>query len=748
MSRTGQQQGGAGGGVNTTAPGFYSPMTQPWAFQVPNNPKEIYVWADWWNSNEPKVAAGIEFYTDFPVSGFELECSNGYVKDYFEKLVKKLNFAKWLPLMSQEYHLRGDVFVMMNIDCKHCGGAPPEKGEEPCKHEGASWRSISLLNPNDVEITPSFLDQDPFYMLKPDDKLVKVCMERSEPLYSRIHPNVRKKIMARQPIELAEYAITHLKRGAAPWQERGTSILRRLFPTLAYKDKLRQAQWYLAERNIIPIKIVKVGSDERPANEDDLNDIQDQLTEVANNPMLTMVTHNNFDMEFVGATGKVLPLDGQFEQIDQEIIDGLMLNKAILNGEGPSYSNAQVGLVTMAKRLERFRQELAHMIEERCFKKVAEWNDFTGDSKRGGKELIYPTIKWDDLQLRDDTGKIQMLVTANQNGVISDETLIEAFGLDFDQEVERRRMQEMANMVNSPSIAQNNDGASPGGGMPPMPMPPPGMPPGGPGGAPPPGAGGAPPPMPPMGAPVASVSLYRTVAATCNGLYNDIVQPHLVLASERLAGRKSISQANLEFIKHSLPVNGRGDHGVMVEDYPIDWTVLQGEGPADGGPNCLPQNPMAWAEYAQAGFLVQHMSRLAASLPMGGKAQGGKQNQPPVKLFSSIEQKIYQIILGGNIPYAFYAQYQAGPGMAYQLDGAFPGVKLGIEADSETFHSSPDKQASDRQRDMLLATQGWHILRFTDAEIGEQPDQILAVILDMIKRLTGGGSGKSGGGGI
>ena len=68
------------------------------------------------------------------------------------------------------------------------------------------------------------------------------------------------------------------------------------------------------------------------------------------------------------------------------------------------------------------------------------------------------------LQLRDDTGKLQMLVTANSNGVISNMTLIEAFGLDPDQEIERLRFEQGANFVTNPNIANTdmNNGFSSG----------------------------------------------------------------------------------------------------------------------------------------------------------------------------------------------------------------------------------------------------------------------------------------------
>jgi len=717
--------------TNISAPNFYVPWLTPSSWQIPNNRKEVYLWAQWWVDNEPKVAAGIEFYTDFPLSGFKLECEYSYVKDYFEKLCKKLNFDKWNPLISQEYHLRGDCFVLASVDCDICHGMnrDPKTGQR-CEHEGATWKSLCILNPDMVEVLPGMLDQENDYFYMPTDEMKKIVMEqRPKKVYDSMPKELRESIMKNLPLHFEAECIHHFKRGGQPWQPFGTSILRRLFPTLAYKDKLRQAQWLVAERHIVPIKIVKVGDKDRPATQEDIEAVQDELTALANDPVLTLVTHHAFDFDYVGASGKVLQLTNEYELIDQEIIDGLMLNKAIINGDGPSYSNAQVGLLTMAKRLERFRNEVKHWMEEKIFKQVAKWNGFTARGKRGQEEYIYPTVKWDDLQLRDDTGKLQTMMGAVQAGVISNQSFIEALGLDYDQEVERLRFEQGASYLSSPDLANTdmNSGFSGGGGYgaqmgmaPPMP----GMP--SPNGAAPMGApdmGG----MPPL-APAASSDWeenYRFAAFTIGDIYDIRLASAEHEKTIRTAGVKIKSAAHRDFLTSLAPVTGRG----AVGDLPLEpegiFEILP-TGPADGGPFCQPINRLAMLESIQRD--KAGMTRTAA-----------KNEKKMVYRYTNLEQKLYNIVLRCSAPFAFYAQFQAGPGMEYQLDGAFPAIKLGVEADSETFHNSADKIAKDRQRDMRLATQGWTILRFTEEELNEHPQEVMNVIVQAIRRLAGGG---------
>jgi very-short-patch-repair endonuclease len=725
--------------ISQTASDMYSPFLTHSQIQIPNNRHEIYLWAQFWLDNEPKIAAGMSFYTDFPVSGFELECANGYVKSYFDKLCKKINFAKWLPLVSQEYHVRGDVFIMASIDCKHCHGTNVTEDGDECEHDGATWKSVTILNPDQVEATGYFMDQEPEYYFKPDEAMIKIVQDKKpKELYDQIPASVRQQILNQDPIHLDPNCIYHLKRMAQPWQPYGMSMIRPLFPTLAYKDKLRQAQWLVAERHIVPIKIVKIGSDERPASDEDLENASQLLADVALDPLLTLVTHNNFDFDYYGASGKVLQLTNEYELIDQEILDGLGLTKALLNGEGPTYSNANVGVAAMAKKLEKLRGEIAYWIEEKLFKQISIWNGFTTPGKNGEEEYIYPTVKWKDLDLKDKTGQLQTYGTANQAGVLSNQTYIEAMGFDYDQEVERLRFEQTLNFISTPDAnvapAEGGMGGGYGGGGGGMDLggmlggmeggeapggmegeAPGGMEGGAPGGM----EGGAPGGMP-MASSNGSDEKYAYAVNIMNNVYETRMASQKEKLNIRLAGKKIKGYAHQEFLgSQSMVVTGRSYFGVMPEE-PEVFTETEMFYPVDGGMYCRPMNNYAKVEYREI---------LAAKK---------KEDQPKPRMFTTLEQNLYKIILSANIPYAFYAQYQAGPTNNFQLDGAFPAMKLGVEADSKTFHASPDIIAKDRQRDMSLAAQGWTILRFTEEELEQQPSEVLSVIFNTMKKLISG----------
>lgn len=772
--------GGMGGGMgygNTmfTPPQFYRPQLTPTAFNTVTQRKEVYNQVDWWLRNEPLIAAAIMFYSRFPFSGWKLEGCTEYVKDYFERLTIKLDFAKWIPLIAQEYYAMGDCFVHASINCPKCRGKMKDEYNQPCNHEGATWESLYVHDPSTIEVSNAFPGMEPQYYLTPTEEMKRVVLDKNPRTHYDAIPNELKVIIAQgNPIPLHPITITHFKHFSNAYAPFGNSLIRPLFPLLMYKDRLRQAQWLVAERHILPIKIVKLGSEKRYANEDDLQAVQEELAAVANDPFLTLVVPHDFDFEFYGASGKILQISEEFNIIENELINGLMLNKSILSGEGPAYNSASIGLLVMARRLEEFRNIVARYIEEKIFKQEAMWNGFEEEDEGGTTRYVYPKIKFEDLQLKDITGKLQVVIQAVTQGMLPVQTLAEMLDLDWDTQVERLRFEQQINLLQTPGVAQADMGTGfrgplgmdmSGGmaqqaGLPPLQM-----------------AGGGMPPSPMGGmtgmaqhSPWTRIAMevpesYQIARQLTNNIYTEInlssnatvegggrTVTSMVRTAEESVGmyrqaqknstdlfnesmehpkykKKAMrikSAAHAKYLESIRPVNGRGfDKQILPEDeiYFVDFGDYQ--------PYGIPMNRLAIREYCfEDKEFEQDGKRIVV-------AQRKPQVQLPKEFFTSIEQKLYNLILDAGVPFAFYAQYAAGPEGKYKLDGAFPAIKLAFEADSETFHSHEDQIARDRARDQELMAHGWTIVRFTDKQIRSQEKEVKSVIQSIASKLMG-----------
>jgi len=289
----------SGGGITYGQPTFFSPVHTPINWQIPSKRIEEMQWARFFYQNEPKVAASVDFYSTFPMNDFENECKDRKIKKHFDKLKDRLELSKWCRLMSHEIHLLGDCFPFLEISCDQCGGSG-RLGDSICEHDGGTVRRIVILNPDYVEVFTSPTNPESVIAMKPDEELINMVQKKT-PGYERLTPEIRALVSSGRPIRLDNRNVSHLKYGESGYSRYGIGMVRRLFPILSYKTKLMVAQWIVAERLIIPIKIVKVGSDERPAGPADIAAVQEQLAQTANDPNLTIVTHHAFEIDFMGA---------------------------------------------------------------------------------------------------------------------------------------------------------------------------------------------------------------------------------------------------------------------------------------------------------------------------------------------------------------------------------------------------------------------------------------------------------------
>lgn len=263
----------------------------------------------------------------FPMNGFNLSCQSNKILSYYQHhVVDKLKLNERFKEISSEYFMIGDVFIHTDIKCDSCQGTGTDpETHEVCNHEGGTFRRVFVMNPDWMEVQRSPLSDESLIVMMPDEELQQIVHKRSpKAIYDRIPDYQKQLILARAPMPMSPRTTSHLKHMAVPYGTYGTSIIRRLFTTLAYKTKIMTANWIIAERLILPVRVVQIGSDDRPASTADIADVQQQLAAVANDPNLTLITHHNFSYDWFGTCyddqTEVLTNNGfkKFEQVNIE----------------------------------------------------------------------------------------------------------------------------------------------------------------------------------------------------------------------------------------------------------------------------------------------------------------------------------------------------------------------------------------------------------------------------------------------
>jgi very-short-patch-repair endonuclease len=103
---------------------------------------------------------------------------------------------------------------------------------------------------------------------------------------------------------------------------------------------------------------------------------------------------------------------------------------------------------------------------------------------------------------------------------------------------------------------------------------------------------------------------------------------------------------------------------------------------------------------------------------------------------SVLEARFVDLVRRNGLPRPSFQHevWHAGRFMA-RIDAAYPELLLAIEVDGYSSHSSPDAFQRDRTRQNRLVALGWTVLRFTWADIVQDPASVARTIRDARARL-------------
>lgn len=224
---------------------------------------------------------------------------------------------------------------------------------------------------------------------------------------------------------------------------------------------MRQAQDAIANRHILPLRVAKIGVAGEPMpSQEDIDAFRDILMEWEDDPNFFLVYHYGLSFDYVGSTGKILPLNTEFEFINNELMTGLCITQAMLNGDGSAYANAQVGFDTLAKRYMSYRLRLESWIKNKVYKPISETQGFykpvngniarrfcsPKEQKRMAAnkemELIIPKILWQQQDLTSNQSVMSFIQNLRDKGLVSMTTVLPMLSLDPETEkhnLERER---------------------------------------------------------------------------------------------------------------------------------------------------------------------------------------------------------------------------------------------------------------------------------------------------------------------
>lgn len=427
-------------------PTFYQPLFQLTNLLLPRDRRERNEWCRHFYRTEPIVATALDLHTEFPISDLNNVCSDPYIKKFFDYLAfEKLDMVNLLLEIGLEYWKLGDVFPFGQFN----------------ESEGL-WEGFTLLNPDYVNVNASIFAKEQQIELIPDDQVTNIIAGGPSgqfgDLYRQFPEDIVIAVKQGKNISLDSRLVSHIAHKASPYESWGLPLMMRCFKTLIYKDKLRQAQDAIANRHIMPLRVAKIGTPGEPMpTQDDIDAFRDILAEGEDDPNFFLVYHYGLSFDYVGSTGKILPLNTEFDFIQNELMTGLGITQAMLNGDGSTYSTAQVGAEALARRYASYRLRLESWIRKKVYRPISEVQGFY-KPKNGTiaiknmspreirravsnkeMELIVPKLLWQQQDLTSNQTAMNFIQSLRDKGLVSMTTVLPLLSLD--PETEKRNLE-------------------------------------------------------------------------------------------------------------------------------------------------------------------------------------------------------------------------------------------------------------------------------------------------------------------
>lgn len=407
---------------------WYSPELMPDIWAMPKSRQEINKWVRFFYNTDPYIYAITNMHAQYPFSMFDIISSDDRITEFYNKVAfnRDFNLYDLLMDMSLAYQKFGEAIVM---------GQSYEKN-----YKGVnlfSWKHFILFEPETINIYKSSLDpKEHFSMVVTPD--FKEDVKRLQDKGKKIHPLLLQSINSNEAeIDLDDMEVTKIINKTDPSARRGTSPIQCLLRTLMYQDKVNLLKVTAIDRYRYPMEIWKIGDVSNNIIPDaaTLQQFETMIKQAKENPPYALFVPPFVEFSTAGFSSEKSLFDYQadYDWVRDNIMVGMGVNKNLILGEGPSFSNMnQLSLQKLVMGYNVVRDKITNWVINQFFYPLAEKNDFI-DSKG---DLNLPNIAWHrDLERDVDTKEEYMKLY--ERGLISTKTLFGRYkDLDLNQEQE------------------------------------------------------------------------------------------------------------------------------------------------------------------------------------------------------------------------------------------------------------------------------------------------------------------------
>lgn len=384
--------------------GAFSPLYQQSNLMLPKDRKTMNAYNRHYYETDYWVGNAIDLHVTYPLGGFEIVSKEREVEKVMNRMAERIDLLTMVLGVGLDYWVYGEAFPYLHWD--------PREG---------MWVSGVLYNPDYVDVVRNIFTPKPLISLIPDTELKRLATSTHPKdllLRDQIPSEIMEYVMRGENIPLSNRNITHIARKTVPHDVRGTSIIQRVWKELMLRDAFREVLFVTAQNHVTPLKIYKVGSREKEyfPTQEELMYWQGIIEEAQNDPNFSLITHDAFDVQYIGASGYIIDVTGYLKLIEEYVLTGLFLSKAFTTSEGPTYCLSEDTEVLTKEHGWLTYDKVTEDDEILTFNKDTEEYEY----QKPTNKFVYDYTGKDMIHFQ--TGKIDILVTPNHRMLVQEKS--------------------------------------------------------------------------------------------------------------------------------------------------------------------------------------------------------------------------------------------------------------------------------------------------------------------------------------
>ena len=323
-----------------------------------------------------------------------------------------------------------------------------------------TWDRFTLINPAIVEYKEDLMTGHATMELIPTNEMKRIVKDALlqgrrdiDPLLLNAIENNKKLPLDTEGIpenvftgqDYVPPKVFMFQRRTDPSSERGTSAIVCLMKDLIYKDQLRMSQIAVAQKTQLPIELWTVGhigNDEQSSmlpGPELLEEVRQMITQATQQPPFSIVYGPYLKYEALGVTGKLLDIYNDLGYVENQILVGLGVNKAVVLGEGPSVQGKAISLNRLVREYTVVRDLFSNWFKRNILLPISKANHLVDEEG----QYILPNLVWElSLQPEQDKETFDMFYKMWKDGLISTMTLFEKCPKQIDYTLEMQRLSE------------------------------------------------------------------------------------------------------------------------------------------------------------------------------------------------------------------------------------------------------------------------------------------------------------------